>query len=233
MDIGSTVMVVLTFLWELLKAWGELFFISFTNWQTIWIIVPIWLSWFFAEFFQEKKGTSFGNAISNGVVPFWVGIDWLRSITMQMIDEKVKFSSLIFGKYAIAVLALIYGFMIILFGIKGKGFIRYFGRIREVTYVLVMVTPFVYGFIQFDLKYILAAVLFFPVFYLVIEIIDRLTPEPQSLSKDEGMEQAERDKALEFERELPSFDEPSFGSPGRGGFPPSQGSFDSVPKYPR
>ncbi|MDO8642266.1 MAG: hypothetical protein Q7R76_01585 [Candidatus Woesearchaeota archaeon] len=184
MAIETIALSALTFLWGLLKMWFEAFFISFTNLNTVWIIVPIWLSWFFAEFFQEKEGTSFGNAISNGVIPFWVGIDWIRQLTTQLRAPNGTFTSLVASKYAIAALALAYGLIIIVYGIKGRPFIRYFGRIREVTYVLAMFTPFVYGLITPSYQYFLAIVLFFPLFYFVIELIDRVTPKPHAYTED-------------------------------------------------
>src|SRR3989338_6318778 len=152
--------------------------VPFTHKDTIWIIVPIWLSWVFAEFFQEKEGTSFGNAISNGVVPLWVGIDWVRQLTAQI--SQSKFTLLFFGKYAISSLVLIYGFIIIISGINGKEFVKYFGRIREVTYVLAALTPFIYGLIKPSFKYFFAIILFFIPFYILVEVIDRMIPEPEA-----------------------------------------------------
>ena len=52
-------------------------------------------------------------------------------------------------------------------------------------YVLVVFTPFIYGEIEPSFIYFLSALLFFPIFYGIIEIIDRLTPEPVSLKEDE------------------------------------------------
>lgn len=174
----------LVFIWGLLKVWGYTLVVPFTKLDSMWIIIPIWLSWFFAEFFQEKEGTSFGNAVSNGIVPVWVGIDWVRQITTQLIDAKAEFSFLIFGKYFISALILVYGLAVVIFGIKGKSFVKYLGRIREITYVLIVFTPFIYGLIKPDYKYFLAIIIFFPVFYGVIEIIDRLTPEPTIYKED-------------------------------------------------
>ena len=36
--------------------WLRIFAAPFENPDMLWIIVPIWASWLFAEFFQEKKG---------------------------------------------------------------------------------------------------------------------------------------------------------------------------------
>ena len=52
------------YLWSLFLVWGGILIAPVLNPSLLWIIVPVWLSWFFAEFFQEKKSTSFGNAIS-------------------------------------------------------------------------------------------------------------------------------------------------------------------------
>jgi len=187
MSVWSVIAVIFSFIWSLLQIWLYSFYVSFTNSETIWIIIPIWLSWFFTEFFQEKKGTSFGDAISNGVVPFWVGIDWMRQLTLQLTSDEIIFSSLVFVKYLISVLILIYGFIIIAFGIKGKDFIKYFGRIREVTYILAVLTPFVYGLITPSYRYFLSVIIFFPVFYFIVEFIDRLTPEPTIYKKEKTL----------------------------------------------
>jgi len=187
MSFWSSALAAIVFVWSLFKVWIYAAVVSFTNKETIWIIVPIWLSWFFAEFFQEKEGTSFGNAISNGVVPFWVGIDWTRQLTSQISLAHVKFNALFFGKYAISGFVMLYGLFIIILGIKGKEFIRYFGRIREVSYILAALTPFIYGLIEPSYKYFLAIIVFFPFFYWVIEIFDRMTPEPAVVTKDKGI----------------------------------------------
>ena len=42
-----------------------------------------------------------------------------------------------------------------------------------------MFTPIVYGVIKPDLYTLLAILLFFPVYYWVIEYFDRITPEPR------------------------------------------------------
>ena len=60
--------------------WLKAIFVApFTNPDMLWILIPIWVGWIFADFFQEKKGTSLGNAISNGVLALWAGLDWIRT----------------------------------------------------------------------------------------------------------------------------------------------------------
>ncbi|MFH1134434.1 MAG: hypothetical protein V1735_08165 [Nanoarchaeota archaeon] len=186
MAIVEIALSALTFIWQVLKSWLFTLAVPFIHLETLWIIVPIWLSWFFCEFFQEKRGTNFGNAISNGVVPFWVGIDWIRQITTQLRTPEIAFSWGIFGKFAIAAILMLYGVLIIYLGVKGKEFVKYIGRIREVTYFLVMFTPFIYGLIKPTIYYWISIVVFFPLFYFAIELIDRDTKDSAVVQKDSG-----------------------------------------------
>ena len=55
--------------------------------ELLWIIVPVYLNWVLTEVYQEKKGTSYGNAIANGFVALWVGIDWARA-TIDILTAK-------------------------------------------------------------------------------------------------------------------------------------------------
>jgi len=195
--------------WTLFKTWIHTFTVSFTHGGTIWIILPIWITWFFAEIFQEKKGTSIGNAISNGIVPFWVGIDWLRQLTEQVQEKQIVLDGLTYGKYFLAILAFAYGFIIVVYGIKGRNFVKFAGRIREVTYVLAMFTPVVYGIVHPDSQYWLAMLLFFPLFYLILEIVNKITPEPKSIEQEFGDFGTKNDAFKDMPQ---SFSEPSLSS---------------------
>ena len=144
-----------------------------------WIIIPIWINWFFTEFFVEKYGTTLGSAVSNGAIPILASIDWLK-YTYGIISERI--SSFTFGiliRLSLSVAVLIYGVFVIIAGIKLKHIVFYIGRIRWITYVLVMVTPIIYNVIDFNSRTLLVMILFFPLYWWVIEIFDRITPEPR------------------------------------------------------
>lgn len=175
---------IFTLFFNSLKEWLLIFISPIRNLNVLWIIVPVWFNWFFAEFFQEKKGTSFGNAISNGVVPVFVGLDWTKYLTQSIIENNLAFSWSIFSKYFLCLIVMLYGIFIIVFGIKGKKFIHYFGRIREITYVLVVFSPVIYNIVPLSLNYILIVLVFFPIFYYLIEFIALFTPDPKSLIED-------------------------------------------------
>ncbi len=54
--------------------------------------------------------------------------------------------------------------------------------------MLAMITPVIYGYYEVTFQFILGFVLFFPVFYLVIEFIDDIVPDPKAVRIDEGKE---------------------------------------------
>lgn len=173
-------------LWGLFTYWLWIFAIPFMSIDSIWLIVPVWLSWFFAEFFQEKEGTSFGNAISNGVVPLWAGIDWMRQITQGLLMNHSPMTFLIFMKYFVSLIAVAFGMIIIIAGIRGRDYVHFAGRIRVVTYFVVMLTPLIYDLIRPNFNYFISILLFFPIFYFLIEFIDEKTPKPKAVVMDEG-----------------------------------------------
>ena len=176
---------VVSYIWNLFTLWLHTLFITpFLNTQMLWLLVPIWIAWFFAEFFQEKEGTSLGNAMSNAIVILWGSIDCMRQ-TITLISQGVLIGTWdLVGRFFLIVLLFVYGIVIIILGWQGKQIIRKIGRIREVTYFFAMFVPVFYNAIPFSLEHLLAAILFFPAFYYGIELIDRETPDPRALVED-------------------------------------------------
>ena len=143
-----------------------------------WIIIPVWINWFFTEFFVEKYGTTLGNAVSNGAIPILASVDWIRHI-YRLLSEGTNFTFGIFVKSFLSAAVLFYGVFVIIAGIKLKHIVFYIGRVRWITYVLVMITPIIYNVIGFNFRTLWAIILFFPLYWWVIEIFDRITPEPR------------------------------------------------------
>ncbi len=176
---------IFLYLWELFKHWNHTILITpFQTLDMLWVLVPVWLGFFFAEFFQEKKGTSMGNAITNSIIIVWGSIDCSRQ-TVNLISKGVitNFWS-IFARFTIIALILAYGVLIILFGWKGNPIIKRIGRVREVTYIFAMFVPVFYNVTPLSLKHILAAIIFFPLFYFTVELFDKLTPNPKAVIED-------------------------------------------------
>ncbi len=201
---------ILLYFWGLLKAWGLLFAAPFTNLETLWIIIPTYLNWIFAEFFQEKKGTSLGNAISNATIVLWVAIDWSRTSTRFFLNNTISKWHLA-GNVATSVLVFLYGFWIVYEGVKGKNITHYIGRVRVVTYIILMITPLIYSTAIPLTKAVISIILFFPIFYLIIELFDRFLPDPASIKEDEEKAGA-FNSGNEFNHGLPDMGSSNLGN---------------------
>ncbi len=166
--------------------WLQLFIAPLRNLDMLWIIVPIWGVWLFSEFYQEKKGTSFGNAISNGATMLFVGVDWTRHVISELTSGSSVFGFKSIVLMALAAIVLVYGLSIILLGIKANRLVRVIGRVRETTYFMVMLSPLIYGVEDFSVRNVAIMLAFFPIFYGIVELIDRLIPTPRTFDEDEG-----------------------------------------------
>ncbi len=175
----------LMYIWGLVKTWGSLFAAPYKNLIMLWLIIPIYLNWLFADFFQEKKKTSLGNAITNATIIFWVCVDWSRTTVNFYADKTIGTWNLVW-KLALASLIFLYGLWIVIDGIKGKELTHYIGRVRVVTYIALMFTPIMYNAIDINYIVFLTIVIFFPVFYYLIELIDKITPDPKSIVETSG-----------------------------------------------
>ncbi len=174
------ILSILMFLGARLLDWLFVFVSPIKNLHILWIIVPIWINWFFTEFFQEKKGTSLGNAITNGAVMLWVGIDWVRYLINELTDGSISFGWNIVSLFFLCIIVIAIGLFIILEGLKVQQFIKVVGRVRETTYLLLMFSPVIYGIIPLTFNHIIAVVIYFPLFYFLIEWIVRITPNPKT-----------------------------------------------------
>lgn len=184
MTVLSSIWAGIAWFWGFFVDWLHIFVSPFEYPMVLWIIVPIWISWFFNEFFQEKRGTNLGNAISNGVVPFWVSLDWLRLLTGQLNEGIIQLTTQVFFKLGICIALFVYGVAIIWLGVRGSELAPIIGRVREITYVMVCFTPIIYGIIVLSPQFFLGVVVFFPLYYYLIEMIDTYTPDPKSLEMD-------------------------------------------------
>jgi len=203
---------------ELLFKWLSIFAAPFRNFELLWITIPIYLSWAFTEFYQEKKGTSFGNAISNGFVPVWVGIDWSKTTYVMLQTKAIKMNSVFITKMIFAALLLMYGLAVMIMGVNTKKMTHFVGRIRVVTYVCIMCTPIFYGVIPLDFSVLFSIILFFPLFYYFIELVDYVVPDPKAYKEDEELDKP-KDTLSDspFSSSNDPFNSISNNTPGKGG----------------
>ena len=199
------------YFWGLFQSWLNLLFVTpFQNVNMLWLLVPVWLGWFFAEFFQEKFGTSMGNAMSNAVIIIWASIDCTRQTVSLITQGLLLGAGNIILRFSLLSLLLIYGITLIILGWRGNKIIEKIGRIREVTYLFVVLIPVFYNVIPFSIEYLISIILFFPLFYFVIELMDRYAPNPLPVKEDieEATELGEREGYGQgkMSRELTEFD---------------------------
>ncbi|HLC74636.1 MAG TPA: hypothetical protein VJH88_02140 [Candidatus Nanoarchaeia archaeon] len=196
MVIGDILLQFVTNIFKILIA-------PITHLDMLWIIIPVYLNWVLSEIYQEKKGTSFGNAIANGFVALWVGVDWMR-ITVDLLSAKgVKLAAVLpkaLPKMGFAALMGVYGLGIIIMGMKGSKFVSYLGRVREVTYLTIMITPIFYGIVEPTLGVLLSIAAFFPLFYGIVELLLYMIPTPRVYEEEKNQN----------ENSMPLFDRPSF-----------------------
>jgi len=169
------------FLISVVVRFGQILISPIKNPELLWIIIPIYINWIATDYFQERKGTDFGNAITNGVVTLWVGIDWLRQLSHDF-----SLSMSFFSKILLCILLLIYSALIIVECARARKIAHYIGRVREVSYFMIVLTPIVYGIIPIDSVTICAIALFFPIWYAIGEFIDRGLPAPPTEESEAG-----------------------------------------------
>lgn len=178
-------MDVLAYLGGSFLNWLGLFAAPFKNFEILWIAIPLYLNWISTEIWQEKKGTSLGNAISNGFVVLWVALDWGKVTTRMLKDGAIGLDLVFLTKTVVIILMLLYAAAIIIEGIRAKKITHYIGRIREVTYVCLMVTPIFYGLAPANWDTLVSILLFFPAFYFIMELICKIAPNPKTYDEDE------------------------------------------------
>lgn len=179
-------MTILNFLWQdtFLNWVKTLFVMPFLNLEMLWILVPVWLSWFFSEFYQEKVGTSMGNAISNATIIIWAAIDCARQTVKLISLGEVTGGLNIFFRFFLIAVIFMYGSLILVLGLKGKTIIKKIGRIREMSYVFCIFVPVFYNYAQLTVTHIISALVFFPIFYFALELLDHIVPDPVAIKLD-------------------------------------------------
>ena len=183
---------------KLFLDWALIFDAPFKDLNMLWIIVQIYINWIFTDFFQERRKTAIGNAITNGAVVLWVSIDWAR----RLVHGWNGLTLAIFLKFVIVTLVLVYGFTIIVQGIRGKDFVTKLGRVRETSYIMLMFTPIIYGVLKLNLINILAIIVFFPLFYFVIELINHKILPKTGIGKLEKEEEESKPEMPNFGKEF-------------------------------
>ncbi|MFH1786063.1 MAG: hypothetical protein ABH829_00215 [archaeon] len=190
--------------------WKVFVYGPYDNPEMLWILIPVYLNWIVNDYYQERRGTDLGNAAANGLTALWVGIDWIRTMFSRL--NIARITPLVAFKVGVAVAMLIYGLIIMRMAIQGREVAKAIGRIREVSYFLIVFTPFIYSPYLIrpvdTIPTLVGILLFFVIFYFGVEfIVTKVLPAPKTeeplpgaVEKDDfgsfgGMDEEEPEKA--------------------------------------
>jgi len=205
MAFADTSLTVLLSLWEMLKFWLSIFFvIPFKNLEILWILIPIWINLIFTDFFQEKRGTGLGNAVTNGAVMLWVGVDWIRFLIRAMSDSKLGLTGAFIFKFSLCAFVILGGLTIIVLGVMGKKVTAKIGRVRETSYIMLVLSPVIYGVAEISWRYLGIIVLFMPLFYGFFALIDKIIPNPKTYQVTEELFGSGKDFSSDFGSDIGS-----------------------------
>jgi hypothetical protein len=178
----------------------EIFAAPFMNFELLWVVIPVYFQWFLTSTFQEKKETAFGNAMVNGFVCMWVGLDWSKTLYQEIVEGSASIEAF---RLILSIALIIYGLFIFIQSFRGRRIVKYIGRVREVYYFIIVLTPIFYTIVPVDLITIGAILLGLPISYLVSGLFARYVPYPRG-----EIEQSEEEK-----QSLDSEPDDTFSSP--------------------
>ncbi len=202
----------LSYVLLLTDRWLQFIVAPLKNFDLLWLAVPVLLNWILNEYFQERKGTSYGNAIANGFVMFWVGLDFSRTIVNNF--AKKGFASLSALHVVMTLVILIYGSLVMYEAVKGRRIAHLIGRIREVTYFSIISIGVIYNAVVFDINTLIAVIVFFPVFYFAVETALKILPPPEAELEEELEQGGSQQQVSTPERE--QYQQPSAAMPAQG-----------------
>jgi len=189
-------MPLLSFITDVFTGLLNVFFFGpASNLDVLYILVPVYINWLVNDYYQERRGTDLGNAAANGFTAIWVGIDWFRTMIPRvgnLAAFKFAWYFLVF-KFLVASIVIFYGITIMKYAVTGNKIATRIGRIREVSYVCIVFTPFVYDLIKTStpslssfLPTFIGILLFYPLFYYGADyVLNNVLPAPATESVDD------------------------------------------------
>jgi large-conductance mechanosensitive channel len=155
---------------SLFQAFLTIFISTITNVEIIWITYPVYITWFAMEFLVERKEIRYSHSLANSIIFSWVSIDWLRHLYLD--NELNDYNKLI-----ITIFFLFLSIFILIASIKRKKIAKLLGKTGFFSYFQIMFTPFIYGIIEFNYIDFLSVIIFFPLIYIAVYVIDKVIPE--------------------------------------------------------
>jgi hypothetical protein len=155
---------------SIFQAFSTIFISTLTNVEIIWVTYPVYITWFAMEFLVERKELRYSHSLANSIIFSWVSIDWLRHLYLD--NELNDYNKLI-----ITLFFLFLSLFILIASIKRKKIAKILGKTGFFSYFQIMFTPLIYGIIEFNYIDFLSIIIFFPLIYITVYVIDKLLPE--------------------------------------------------------
>jgi len=167
---------------SLFQVFLTIFISTITNVEIIWVTYPVYITWFAMEFLVERKEIRYSHSLANSIIFSWVSIDWLRHLYLHN-----EFND--YNKLIITLFFLFLSLFILISSIKRKKIAKILGRTRSFAYFQIMLTPFIYGTIEFNYIEFLSIIFFFPLIYIALYLIVKLLPEFTEEEEEEKFEE--------------------------------------------
>ena len=155
---------------SIFQAFSTIFISTLTNVEIIWVTYPVYITWFAMEFLVERKELRYSHSLANSIIFSWVSIDWLRHLYL---DHELND----YNKLIITLFFLFLSLFILIASIKRKKIAKILGKTGFFSYFQIMFTPLIYGIIEFNYIDFLSVIIFFPLIYITVYVIDKLLPE--------------------------------------------------------
>jgi len=181
---------------SLFQAFSTIFISTLTNVEIIWVTYPVYIVWFSMELFVERIRFTYGHSLANSIISSWISVDWLRHIYLH--HELDNYNKLI-----LTIFFLSLSIFILITSLKRKKIAKILGRTTSLAYFEIMFTPFIYGIIELNLINFLAVIIFYPLIYFAMYVINRLVPK---FSEEEEFEE-KRFEEKNNEKDIDNFTE--------------------------
>jgi len=150
----------------------KIIFLPLTNFEALWFLLPVYFNWLLFEIFFEHEEKRFGRRFINGFTLIWISLGFIKYLIQSFVLSVNWIIKLI-----IVILTMIFGGHILVWALKGNKIIKHIGRTRELSFLIIFITPFFFDLLEFDVTYLLSGLILYVTFYLIFLILQRIVPE--------------------------------------------------------
>ncbi len=141
------------------------------SFEVLWTLIPVYIAWVISELTFRTSRNTFESAFSNGLSGLWVGLSWSR----YLIEQGIVLESFI--KTMLSVFMIFYGLSVMIEAAMARKAAKVWGNNREFSFLAILLTPFIYGLLEFNLVTLLAGITLFMLFCLLFIILRQVVPE--------------------------------------------------------